>query len=50
MVVSGQLHDLDALPPDKSPQYSLDRRLGVSQSRSRCGAEEIKNIIAPAGN
>jgi hypothetical protein len=28
MKVSGQLHALAALPPGKTPQYQLDRRIG----------------------
>jgi hypothetical protein len=40
MEVSGQLHAPAALPQEKSPWYSLDRRLGGAQSRSGRGGEE----------
>jgi hypothetical protein len=42
MEVSGQLHALVALPPEKDPhsRYPLDRRLGRHQSRSGSGGEE----------
>jgi hypothetical protein len=33
MKVSGQLHAPAALPPEKEPRYSLDRRLGGPHSR-----------------
>jgi hypothetical protein len=46
--MAGQLHALAALFPRKEPQYPLDRRLVVPQSRSgRC---EEENNLAPAGN
>jgi hypothetical protein len=40
MEVSGQIHAPAALPPGKSPWYSLDRRLGGPQSRSGHGGDE----------
>jgi hypothetical protein len=40
MEVSGQFHAPAALPPEKSPWYPLDRRLGGPQSRSGRGGEE----------
>jgi hypothetical protein len=39
MEVSGQLHELAALPSGKSPSYSSDRRVGEPQSRSGRGGE-----------
>jgi len=35
---------------DKSPQYSLDRRLGGSQNWSGHGGEEKNPISTPAQN
>jgi hypothetical protein len=49
MEVSGKLHAAAALPPGKSPQYSLDKRQGGPQSRSGRGDEE-KNSQHPAEN
>jgi hypothetical protein len=48
MEVSGQLHALAALAPGKEPLLliSLDRRLGVPQSRYRRGGAE-KNSQPP---
>jgi hypothetical protein len=40
MEVSGQLHAPATLPHGKSPWYTLDRRLGGSQSRYGRGGEE----------
>jgi hypothetical protein len=40
MEVGGQLHGPAALPPEKSPLYPLDRRIGGAQSRSGRGGEE----------
>jgi hypothetical protein len=34
MEVSGQLHVLAILPPEKKPRYPLDRRLGNPQSHA----------------
>jgi hypothetical protein len=34
-------------PQGKSPWYSLDRRLGVSQSRSECGGKEKNSQPLP---
>jgi hypothetical protein len=48
MEVSGQLHDLAALPPEKDPRYPLDRWMGEPQSRSGHGVEE-KNSQPPPG-
>jgi hypothetical protein len=48
MEVSGQLHALAALLPEKNPWYPLDRRLGGPQSRSGRGGEE-KNSQPPPG-
>jgi hypothetical protein len=46
MKVSCQLHASAALPPDRSLQYPLDRRLGGPKRRSaRCGEEKT---LAPA--
>jgi hypothetical protein len=45
--VSGQLHAPAALPPGKSPQYPLYRRLGGPQSRSERNGE-VK-ILDPTG-
>jgi hypothetical protein len=43
-----QLHPPNSKPPEKSPRYSLDRRLGGPQNRSgRCGEEKH---LAPAEN
>jgi hypothetical protein len=43
----GQLHDLAALPPGRSPWYPLDR-LGGTQSRCGRGGEK-KNSQPPPG-
>jgi len=40
MDVSGQLHDLAALPRGKDPDNPLERRLGGPQRQSGCGDEE----------
>jgi hypothetical protein len=40
MEVSGQLHDLVALPPGIEPRYPLNRRLGGPQKRSGRGGED----------
>jgi len=37
---------LPLYPQGKSPWYQVDRRLGVTQSRSGCGGEE-KNSQPP---
>jgi hypothetical protein len=47
MEISGQLHALAALPRDKSPPYTLDRRLYGPQSRSGRGGEENKSHHCP---
>jgi hypothetical protein len=48
MAVVSQLHAPNAKPPEKSPRYSLDSRLGGPQNRSgHCGEEKH---LAPAGN
>jgi hypothetical protein len=48
MAVVSQLHAPDAKPPEKSPRYSLDRRLGGPQNRpGHCGEEKH---LASAGN
>jgi hypothetical protein len=48
MAVVSQLHAPNAKPPEKNPQYSLDRRLVGPQNRSgRCGEEKH---LAPARN
>jgi hypothetical protein len=48
MAVVSQLHAPNVKPPEKSPRYSLDKRLGGPQNRSgRCGEEKH---LAPAGN
>jgi hypothetical protein len=44
--VSGQLHISAALPPEKIPQYPLDR-LGGPQSRSEWRGKE--KILDPTG-
>jgi hypothetical protein len=42
MEVSGQLHVSVALPPGKSPLYTLAKKLGGPQGRSgRCGEENF---------
>jgi len=46
MKMSGQTHAPVALPPGKSLQYPLDRRLGGPQSRFGRGGEE-KNSLPP---
>jgi hypothetical protein len=48
MEVSGQLHAPAALPQEKGPWYSLDRRLGGPQSRSGRGVCLKRNIHSPA--
>jgi hypothetical protein len=48
MEVSGQLHDLVALPPGKGPWYPLGSRLGGPQSRTGRVGEE-KNSQPPLG-
>jgi hypothetical protein len=45
MEVSGQLRIPVALPPGKSLQYPLDRRLSEPQNRSGRGGEE-KNFLS----
>jgi hypothetical protein len=48
MGVSGQLHALAALPPEKEPTVSsLGRRLGGAQSRSGRGGEEQNSLLLP---
>jgi hypothetical protein len=48
MAVVSQLHAPNAKPPEKSPRYSLDRRLGGPPTWSgHCGEEKH---LAPAGN
>jgi hypothetical protein len=48
MEVSSQLHAPAALHPAKEPQYPLDKRLDVLQSRSaHCGVN--KNILHLSG-
>jgi hypothetical protein len=47
MEVSGQLHAKDALPLGKSHRYTLDRRLGGTQSRSEHGVEEKNSQPQP---
>jgi len=42
MAMGTQLHAPAALPHGKSSQRPLDRRIGVSQSRSGRGGEEKK--------
>jgi hypothetical protein len=44
--VSGQLHASAALPPDKSPRYPLDRRLGEPQGLS---GHDGKVKLSPSG-
>jgi hypothetical protein len=46
MEVSGQLHGPAALPPGKSSQYPLDRRLGEPQNRPGRRGED-KNAAFP---
>jgi len=41
MEVSGQLHAPAALPPGKSPHYSLDRWLGGLQNRSGRSGKKV---------
>jgi hypothetical protein len=48
MEVSGQLHALAALFPEKSPQYPFYRRLGGPQGRSGRGEEEA-TLMPPPG-
>jgi hypothetical protein len=48
MEASSQAHAPAALPLRKDPAYTLDRRLGGSQSRSGSDGEE--KISDPAGN
>jgi hypothetical protein len=48
MEMSGQLHALAVLLPEKEPWYPLDRRLDGPQSRSGRGGEE-KNSQPPPG-
>jgi hypothetical protein len=48
MEVSGQFHASVALPPEKEPQFPLDRGLGGPQSRSGRGVEK-KNSYLPPG-
>jgi hypothetical protein len=48
MAVVSQLHAPNAKPPEKSPRYSLDRRLGGPQNRpGSCGEEKH---VPPAAN
>jgi len=47
MEVGNQLYALPALPPEKSPWYPFDRRLGRPQSQCGCGVED-KSTPAPA--
>jgi hypothetical protein len=48
MEVSGQFHVLAALPPGKSPQCPLNRRLSGPQSRSS-RREVEKNFLPLSG-
>jgi hypothetical protein len=47
MEVSGQLHTLAALPPEKGHWHPLDRRLSSPQSRSGRGGEEENSHLLP---
>ena len=46
--VGGQLNALATLPRERSPRYTLNRRLGESQSRSGWFGEE-ENMLALPG-
>jgi len=50
MEVSGQLHAPAASFREKSPHYSLDRKVGGPQSRSGREGKEKNPICVPAGN
>jgi hypothetical protein len=45
-----QAHVPAALAPEKSPWYTLDRRLGGPQNRSGRGGKEKNLMIDPARN
>jgi hypothetical protein len=47
MEMSDQPHVPAALPAEKGPRYSLDRKLDGSPSRSGCGGEERKSLPFP---
>jgi hypothetical protein len=47
MEVSGQLHAPATLPQGKSPWYTLERRMGGTQSRSGRSGEEKNSQPRP---
>jgi len=47
MEMSGQLHDLAALPLGKGPHYAFGMRLGGPQSWSGLSGEEKKSLLCP---
>jgi hypothetical protein len=48
MEVSGQLHELAALPPGKEPPIIIEQEGGKTQSQSECCWEEY-NLLSLAG-